>query len=95
MRLAINNPIQGTAADLMRLSVAEANRILMNKAKKSVIVAYMHDAGVFAVHEDEFSNLEKELGDIVSYQVEGWLPIYAEPDTGRRGGADGFIKDLY
>lgn len=95
LRLAINNPIQGTAADLMRLSVAEANRILMNKAKKSVIVAYMHDAGVFAVHEDEFSNLEKELGDIVSYQVEGWLPIYAEPDTGRRGGADGFIKDLY
>ncbi len=95
LRLAINNPIQGTAADLMRLSVYEANKLLMNKAKKSYIVHYVHDAGVFAIHEDDYDAVAKELGDIVAYDVEGWLPIHAEPDEGRDGGAAGLIKDLY
>lgn len=95
LRLAINNPIQGTAADLMRVSIYEANRILMNKAKKSYIVHYVHDAGVFAVHQDDYDAVAKELGDIVSYDVEGWLPIHAEPEEGRDGGSQGLIKDLY
>lgn len=95
LRLAINNPIQGTAADLMRLSVSEANNILMTKAKKSYIVHYVHDAGVFCIHQDDYDAVAKELGDIVAYDVEGWLPIHAEPDEGRDGGSAGLIKDLY
>lgn len=95
LRLAINNPIQGTAADLMRVSIYEANRILMNKAKKSYIIHYVHDAGVFAIHEDEYDAIAKDLGDIVAYDVDGWLPIHAEPEEGRNGGSAGLIKDLY
>ena len=95
LRLAINNPIQGTAADLMRVSIYEANKILMNKAKKSYIIHYVHDAGVFAIHEDDYDKVAAELGDIVAYDVEGWLPIHAEPDEGRNHGADGLIRDLY
>lgn len=95
LRLAINNPIQGTAADLMRISVYEANKILMNKAKKSYIIHYVHDSGVFAIHEDDYDKVHDELADIVAYDVEGWLPIEAEPDEGRNGGKDGLIPDLY
>lgn len=95
LRLAINNPIQGTAADLMRLSVYEANRLLMNKAKKSYIINYVHDAGMFGVYEDEYDAVANELADIVSYDVEGWLPIKAEPEFGRNGGKSGLIEDLY
>lgn len=95
IRLAINNPIQGTAADLMRLSVYEANKILMNKAKKSYIINYVHDAGSFGIYEDEYDLVANELADIVSYDVEGWLPIHAEPEYGRDGGKNGLIEDLY
>lgn len=95
LKLAINNPIQGTAADLMRISVGEANKILMNRAKKSYIVNYVHDAGTFAIHEDEYDNIAKDLGDIVSYDIEGWLPIKAEPEFGRDNGKKGLIEDLY
>ena len=95
LKLAINNPIQGTAADLMRVSVYEANRILMNKGKKSYIIDYVHDAGRFAIHEDDYDKVADELGDIVHYEVDGWLPIYAEPEFGRDGGSRGLIKDLY
>lgn len=95
LKLAINNPIQGTAADLMRISVHHANGILMNRAKKSYIVNYVHDAGIFAIHDSEFDMLKDELADIVSYRVEGWLPIYADPEFGRDGGKHGLIRDLY
>lgn len=95
LKLAINNPIQGTAADLMRVSVYEANKIMMSKAKKSYIINYVHDAGMFAIHEDDFDKVSQELGDIVSYHVDGWLPIHAEPEFGRHGGENGLIKDLY
>ena len=95
LRLAINNPIQGTSADLMRLSVYEANKILMNKAKKSYIINYVHDAGMFGIYEDEYDAIAKELGDIVSYDVEGWLPISAEPEFGRNHGKAGLFEDLY
>lgn len=95
LKLAINNPIQGTAADLMRVSVYEANRILMNEGKKSYIIDYVHDAGRFAIHEDDYDKIADKLGDIVHYEVDGWLPIYAEPEFGRDGGSRGLIKDLY
>ena len=95
LKLAINNPIQATAADLMRLSVYEANKIMMNKAKKSYIVNYVHDAGSFAIHEDDYDKIADDLGDIVAYDVEGWLPIYAEPEFGRKNGEHGLFKDLY
>lgn len=95
LKLAINNPIQGTAADLMRVSVSEANKLMMNKGKKSYIINYVHDAGSFCIHEDDWDKIGDELGDIVSYQVEGWLPITAEPEVGRNKGKAGLIEDLY
>lgn len=94
LKLAINNPIQGTAADLMRLSVYEANKILMNKTKKSFIISYIHDAGCFAIHEDELHKVKDEIGTVVSYQVDGWIPIHAEPEFGRNR-KSGLIPDLY
>lgn len=95
VKLMINNPIQGTAADLMRVSVYEANKVLMRKKYKSYIIDYVHDAGRFCIHQDDFDEVAQELGDIVSYNVEGWIPIHAEPEFGRNGGKSGLIRDLY
>lgn len=95
LKLAINNPIQGTAADLMRVSVYEANKLLMSNAKKSYIINYVHDAGMFAIHEDDLHRVKDELSYIVSYNVEGWLPITADPEFGRDNGKMGLIEDLY
>ena len=80
IRLAVNNPIQGTAADLMRLSAVEANRLSMS-TKKSSIIAYVHDAGLFCVHEDDYDKIGKELEDIVAYHVDDWIPVHAEAEV--------------
>ena len=94
IKLAINNPIQGTAADLMRYSVMQANRIIMTQ-RKSSIVCYIHDAGVFYVHEDEYDNIHDELADIVSYQVDDWIPVYAESEDYEFNPNGAFAKYIY
>ena len=95
LKLAINNPIQGTAADMMRISVSAANKLLLQRGQKSAIIGYIHDAGLFAVHEDEYDALASELSDIVSYQVDDWITVHAEPEVGRNNGKGGLIEDLY
>lgn len=80
VKLAINNPIQGTAADLMRVSVLEANRLIMG-TKDSSIIAYIHDAGLFCVNENDYDKIGKELEDIVAYNVDNWIPVHAEAEV--------------
>jgi len=77
---AINNPVQGTAADLMRFSIEEANNLLSKEAEKSFIIKYTHDSGTFAVHESDRAAVLDILKGITSYQVENWLPIYGDPE---------------
>lgn len=86
VKRAINNPIQGAAADLMRYSVHMANNILMRKAPNSRILMYVHDAGKFLLHEDDYGKVIDELKEITSYQVEGWLPINSDYSEGRHVG---------
>lgn len=87
IKCAINNPIQGTAADLMRISVAKANMLLATKAPNSFILKYTHDSGTFAVHESEYDKVANELKEITSYQVTDkngtkWIPIYGDVQEG-------------
>lgn len=87
LRCAINNPIQGTAADLMRYSVMYADHHLSRNCPNSVILTYTHDSGKFAVYEDEYDDAMKVLRDVVAYQVEGWIPILSDGEEGRTKGA--------
>lgn len=82
VRCAINNPVQGTAADLMRLSISEAHKILIRECDKSFILRYTHDSGTFAVHESEYERVVERLSGITAYQVEDWIPIYSDPQAG-------------
>lgn len=86
VKCAINNPMQATAADLMRYSVAKANNLLNRKAPNSVILQYVHDAGKFAIHENDYDAVIDELREITSYQVEDWVPIYCDPEEGVHAG---------
>ena len=86
VKCAINNPIQATGADLMRYSVSKADELLRTKAPKSHITQYVHDAGKFVIHEDDYGKVIDDLREITAYQVEGWIPIYAEAVEGIKAG---------
>ena len=94
IKLAINNPIQGTAADLMRISVMQAQKLIMS-TKSASIVCYVHDSGVFCVEEDDYDKIGKQLEDIVAYQVDDWIPIHADSEIYQHEENGPYVKYKY
>ena len=59
-RMAINSPIQGTAADIIKLAMIKIDQEMTAKNLKSKMLLQVHDELIFEVEEDEL-NLMKEL----------------------------------
>jgi DNA polymerase I-like protein with 3'-5' exonuclease and polymerase domains len=87
VRCAINNPIQGTAGDLMRESIFQADNLFRKKAPNSFILQYVHDAGKFAIHQSEYDKVIDQVKEITAYQIEDWIPIYSSVTEGVHEGA--------
>jgi DNA polymerase I-like protein with 3'-5' exonuclease and polymerase domains len=90
VRCGINNPIQGTASELMCESVYVASTILEKKARGySAIGMYKHDEGMFYLAPQDHG-LADELAECMAYQVEKdgelWIPIYADKHIGQKEG---------
>ncbi len=63
-RTAINMPIQGTAADLIKIAMINVENRLLKENFKSRMLLQVHDELVFEIHEDELEvvpNIVKEL----------------------------------
>lgn len=95
VRGAINSFMQGTAADLMRFAIQAADNYLTENAKDSYISMSVHDALYYTINEDEVDKLKDALGGFTAYQVDDWIPIYAEPELGvHRTNAD-FMEEAF
>lgn len=85
-RCGFNNPIQGTASDLMCESVYYADSIITKRAKGiSFISYYKHDEGCFVVDEKD-KDIIDDLKEVTAYQVRDWIPISAGAEIGIVGG---------
>lgn len=72
-RAAMNSPIQGTAADIMKIAALNVYRELKKKQLKSKIVLQVHDELLVETHKDEVeavkSVLEKNMKQAASLSV--------------------------
>ena len=66
-REAINMPIQGTSADIIKFAMVEIDRKLQEKQFQSRMIMQVHDELVFEVHQDE----KQEIYSIVQTVMEG------------------------
>lgn len=82
VRGAINSYMQGTAADLMRFAIQEADIYLTENARDSYISMSVHDALYYTINEDEYDKLSDTLDGFTAYQVDDWIPIKAEAENG-------------
>ncbi len=77
-RAALNMPIQGTAADIMKLAMIEVNKQIEEKKLKSRIVLQVHDELLIEAPEEEknmaIELLKKSMENIVKLSV----PLIAE-----------------
>lgn len=58
-RAAINQPLQGTAADLIKMAMIEVDKKLTEKKLKSKMVMQVHDELVFEVEKSELEELKQ------------------------------------
>ena len=65
-RVAMNSPIQGTAADIMKIAMIGVNKRLKEKQMKSRLVLQVHDELLIEAHQDEV----EQVKEILKYEME-------------------------
>jgi DNA polymerase I len=70
-RVAINMPIQGTAADMIKLAMIKIHKELSKRKTRTKMVLQVHDELLFDAHKDEV----KELTPLIKEMMENALPM--------------------
>lgn len=81
-RVAINMPIQGTAADMIKLAMINIYRELSKKKTKTKMILQVHDELVFDAHKDEIDKLTPIIKKLMETALPLKVPVVAEIGTG-------------
>ena len=81
-RAAINAPMQGTAADLIKMSMIAVQDWLEKSARKSRLVLQVHDELVLEVPDDELAEIRLQLPRLMGQVAELKVPLIVEVGVG-------------
>ena len=81
-RAAINAPMQGTAADLIKMAMIRVQRWLNEQALQSLLVMQVHDELVLEVPDDEVDRVRAELPELMTGVAELAVPLVVEVGVG-------------
>jgi DNA polymerase-1 len=81
-RAAINAPMQGTAADLIKLAMIAVQRWLETGQLKSMLIMQVHDELVLEVPDDELATVRKHLPELMGGVAELAVPLVVDVGTG-------------
>ncbi|WP_337774184.1 DNA polymerase I [Mitsuokella jalaludinii] len=82
-RMAMNTPIQGTAADVIKLAMIAAYRKLREAGVKSRILLQVHDELVLEVKESEIETVQAILHEAMEHVVSLSVPLSIDVHWGR------------
>ena len=81
-RAAINAPMQGTAADLIKLAMIAVQRVIDDEARATRMVLQVHDELVFELPEGEVDWLKREIPRLMAGVADLKVPLLAEVGVG-------------
>ncbi|MDN5844578.1 MAG: DNA polymerase, partial [Alcaligenaceae bacterium] len=85
-RAAINAPMQGTAADLIKFAMVAVQAWLRDQGLRSLMVMQVHDELVFDVPKDEIDVLRAHIPELMCGVAELAVPLVAEVGVGQNWG---------
>jgi DNA polymerase-1 len=77
-RTAINTPLQGTAADLIKLAMIKIDRQLAEQKLRTRMVLQVHDELLFEVPEDETDVVTSLVKEAMEHVIELRVPVVAD-----------------
>lgn len=81
-RTAMNHPMQGTAADIIKIAMARVSRRLEEEGFAAHMILQVHDELDFECPVDEVEALTAMVRDVMEHVVELRVPLIAEASTG-------------
>lgn len=81
-RTAMNHPMQGTAADIIKIAMARVSRRLEEEGFAAHMILQVHDELDFECPVDEVEALTAMVRDVMEHVVDLRVPLIAEASTG-------------
>lgn len=81
-RVAMNSPIQGTAADIMKIAMIHVDKELRERHLKSRIVLQVHDELLIETHKDEVAEVTSILEDKMKHAASLEVALEVEASQG-------------
>ena len=81
-RMALNTPIQGSAADILKKAMVELYRAMQEKKLKSKILIQVHDELVFNIYNDELEIMKELVKEKMEKVVKLSVPLKVDIETG-------------
>ena len=82
-RVAMNAPIQGSAADIMKIAMIGVGRTLQKQKLRSRLVLQVHDELLIETHIDEIEQVKMILADEMEHAASLDVPLVIDIHTGK------------
>ena len=79
----MNSPIQGTAADIIKIAMNKVSAALKENNLKTVMIAQVHDELVFDVPKEEIDIVKKLVKETMENAVSLDVPLEASIECGK------------
>jgi DNA polymerase I len=81
-REAVNSPVQGSAADLIKIAMIRIHEDMQQRNMKSVMTLQVHDELIFDAHRDELDVLKELISKHMKNAIKTEVPIDIEIGVG-------------
>ncbi len=82
-RIAMNTPIQGSAADIIKIAMVNVHSELNRRKLKSRLILQVHDELIIETHESELEEVTQLLKDSMENAAKLKVPLSVEVKSGR------------
>lgn len=81
-RVAMNTPIQGSAADIIKMAMVKVYKELRQRKLKSRLILQIHDELIIETHRDEVDEVKELLKDIMEKAIVLDVPLLVDLEVG-------------
>jgi DNA polymerase-1 len=80
--MAMNTPIQGSAADLIKIAMVRVHEELVKRKLRSKLILQVHDELIIETHRSELQEVKQLVEECMEKAIELSVPVVADISSG-------------